>query len=175
MELNKSSEMVFSEEKDIKFGSKYLKARIVSLVVLAVGIIFLTAEIVFTVLAINEKNENDNKSRSSNTGQQEQKTTTFVPTRTSSSIPTTQLPTTEPTPASSTPSTHVPTTGPAPPSRCDFSEESKRVGLGEFLIRMKVTYYKLHPYEVCRVYPKGFKAPGLWPLKNQSSRAPDHH
>ena len=149
MELNKSSEMVFSEEKDITFGSKYSKARIVSLVVLAVGIIFLTAGIVLTVLALNEKNENDKKSRSSSTGQQEQKTTTFVPTRTSSSIPTTQgIPTTEPAPASSTPSTHVPTTGPAPPSRCDSSEEAKRVGLGEFLSRVKRTYYKLHPYEV---------------------------
>ena len=70
MELNKSSEIVFSEEKDINFGSKYSKARIVSLVVLAVGIIFLTAGIVLTVLALNEKNKNDNNSRSSNTGQQ---------------------------------------------------------------------------------------------------------
>ena len=31
---------------------------------------------------------------------------------------------------------------------CDFSEEAKRVGLGEFLDRVKTTYYKLHPYDV---------------------------
>ena len=34
------------------------------------------------------------------------------------------------------------------PSRCDFSEEAKRVGLAEFLARVKTTYYKLHPYNV---------------------------
>ena len=40
------------------------------------------------------------------------------------------------------------TATPSPPDRCGFSEEAKRVGLEEFLIRVKETYYKLHPYEV---------------------------
>ena len=34
------------------------------------------------------------------------------------------------------------------PAVCDFSEEAERVGLGEFLDKVKATYYKLHPYEV---------------------------
>ena len=34
------------------------------------------------------------------------------------------------------------------PAKCDYSEEAKRVGLGEFLDKVKSTYYKLHPYEV---------------------------
>lgn len=31
---------------------------------------------------------------------------------------------------------------------CDFSPEAKRVGLDEFLNRVKTTYYKLHPYNI---------------------------
>ena len=33
-------------------------------------------------------------------------------------------------------------------TKCDYSDEAKRVGLGEFLDKVKSTYYKLHPYEV---------------------------
>ena len=42
----------------------------------------------------------------------------------------------------------IPTTASVPSSRCDFSEEAKRVGLAEFLGRVKTTYYNLHPYEL---------------------------
>ena len=31
---------------------------------------------------------------------------------------------------------------------CSFSEEARRIGLAEFLGRVKATYYKLHPYDV---------------------------
>ena len=37
---------------------------------------------------------------------------------------------------------------PGPSGRCDFSEEAKGVGLGEFLNRVKASYYKLYPYDV---------------------------
>lgn len=33
-------------------------------------------------------------------------------------------------------------------AKCDYSEEAKRVGLGEFLDKVKSSYYKLHPYAV---------------------------
>ncbi|CAH3138466.1 unnamed protein product, partial [Pocillopora meandrina] len=33
-------------------------------------------------------------------------------------------------------------------AKCDYSEEAKRVGLGEFLDKVKSSYYKLHPYVV---------------------------
>ena len=33
-------------------------------------------------------------------------------------------------------------------TQCDFSEEAKRVGLSEFLDRVKATYFKLHPFDV---------------------------
>lgn len=37
---------------------------------------------------------------------------------------------------------------PAPPNTCNFSAEAQRVGLPEFLDRVKTAYYKLHPYAV---------------------------
>ena len=45
-------------------------------------------------------------------------------------------------------SSDLTTTTQAPSGQCDFSEEAQRVELGEFLSRVKATYYKLHPYEV---------------------------
>ena len=98
MEMNKSSETVFSDEKDVKSAASGFSAgRIVSIVILAVGLIFLLAGIVLIVLAVN----NDKKA----TGQRDQ-------------------------------------------NNCEFSREANRVGLGEFLSRVKATYYKLHPYDV---------------------------
>ena len=98
MEMNKSSETVFSDEKDVKSSTSNISiARIVSIVILAVGLIFLLAGIVLIVLAMS----NDKK----DTGQRDQ-------------------------------------------NRCEFSREAKRVGLGEFLNRVKATYHKLHPYDV---------------------------
>ena len=100
MEMNKSSETVFSDEKDVKSAASGFSAgRIVSIVILAVGLIFLLAGIVLIVLAVN----NDKKA----TGQRDQ-------------------------------------------NNCEFSREANRVGLGEFLSRVKATYYKLHPYDVHR-------------------------
>ena len=57
MELNKSSEMIFSDQRSIKFEGRDSKFRIVSLVVLAVGVIFLVVGIVLTVIALKEKDE----------------------------------------------------------------------------------------------------------------------
>ena len=42
----------------------------------------------------------------------------------------------------------VPSDNPAKYSKCEYSEEAKRVRLGKFLDKVKSTYYKLHPYEV---------------------------
>ena len=57
MELNKSSEMIFSDQRSIKFEGRDSKFRIVSLVLLAVGVIFLVVGIVLTVIALKEKDE----------------------------------------------------------------------------------------------------------------------
>jgi len=40
------------------------------------------------------------------------------------------------------------TTPKTPPNSCSYSEEAHRIGLAEFLGRVKATYYKLHPYDV---------------------------
>ena len=83
------------------------KERIVTLVMLAVSIIFFIVGIVLLAMASVYKNE----------------ATTAQP---------------------------IPTKNPVPSSRCDYSEEAKRVGLGEFLNRVKAAYYKLHPHDVYR-------------------------
>ena len=122
-ELSKSSEkMVIQDPEPIKFSGARSREKIIVLAVLAVGIILFIVGIVLIAVAAADMNESPSESPSSNK-RQEQKVTTPVPT------------------------TPFPTT-PVPSGRCDFSEEAKRVGLGEFLGRVKATYYKLHPYDV---------------------------
>lgn len=105
MELNKSSEIIISDQRDIRFEGKDSKIRIVSLVALAVGVIFLVVGIVLIVIAVKEKDE---KTHDPNIEKRENSLT----------------------------------------SGCDGSEEAKRIGLHEFLHRVKATYYELHPYEM---------------------------
>ena len=119
MEPTKSSEMIISDGPGITFGRKFSKERIITLVILTAAIIVLIVGIVLIAVASGETAEKS--SGSSSKQGQEDKTTASVPT-----------------------STAVPSS----PDRCDFSEEAKRVGLGEFLSRVKATYYKLHPYDV---------------------------
>ncbi|CAH3138463.1 unnamed protein product [Pocillopora meandrina] len=49
--------MIFSDQRSIKFEGRDSKFRIVSLVLLAVGVIFLVVGIVLTVIALKEKDE----------------------------------------------------------------------------------------------------------------------
>ena len=118
MEPFKSSEKLVIEDSGIKFTGGRSKERIITLVVLAVGIILFTVGIVLIAVAAVDKTESK-ISPGSSPGQQKQDVTSTVPTTT-----------------------------PVPPGRCGFSKEAKRVGLGEFLDRVKATYYKLHPYNV---------------------------
>lgn len=54
MEMNKSLEMVFFDEKDVKFVvSGFLVGRIVLIVILVVGLIFFFVGIVFIVFVVN--------------------------------------------------------------------------------------------------------------------------
>ncbi|KAL9986419.1 hypothetical protein ACROYT_G000566 [Oculina patagonica] len=119
MEPTKSSEMIISDSPGITFGSKLSKERIVTLVVLAVAVIILIVGVVLIAVAAGDKKTAEKESGSISKQDGDEKTTTLTPTA---------------------------TTGPS--SRCDFSEEAKRVGLDGFLNRVKETYYTLHPYEV---------------------------
>ena len=140
MELAKSSEMMFSEAPAAKFGSSPSKVRIVTFVLLAIGIIFLIVGVVLTVVAVlDKKNEKESPGSISKQGQ-EVETTIRTPKGEQEVETTIRTPT----------SIFSATTAPVPSSRCDFSEEAKRVGLDEFLSRVKATYYKLHPYNVNR-------------------------
>ena len=99
MQPTKSTEMMVSDGKGVTFGRERLsKERIITLVVLAVAMIFLIVGIALIAVAAAGKEKDDEKA--------------------------------------------------ANRAACDFSEEAKRVGLGEFLNKVKATYYKLHPYEV---------------------------
>ncbi|KAL9986420.1 hypothetical protein ACROYT_G000567 [Oculina patagonica] len=118
MEPSKSSEMIISDGPDIKFGDKLSKGRIITLVVLAVAVIILIVGIVLIAVAAGDK-KTEKSSGSGSKHSGEDKTTTLTPTAT-----------------------------PGPSSGCDFSVEAKKVGLAEFLGRVKATYYKLHPYDV---------------------------
>ena len=138
MESAKSTEMMIVEPSNVKFGRGLSKERTITLVVLAVGIIFLIVGIVLIAMAAGDKKTVEESSGSSSTQGQEEKTTASVP-------PTTIRP---PTSTLASTSTFAPTASPGPSSRCDFSEEAKRVGLAEFLGRVKTTFYKLHPYDV---------------------------
>ena len=137
MESAKSNEMMMFDDPGIKFENRSSRERILTFVVLAVGIIFLIVGIALIAVSADKNNEASvGKSGSTDKqGGKEEKTTAFVPTEITGS---TKNPTETPAP---------PTT-PATSSRCVFSEEAKRVGLSEFLGRVKATFYKLHPYDV---------------------------
>ena len=134
METSKSTEMIIFDGPGTTFGRKYSRARIITLVVLAVALIFLIVGIVLITIAANDRaSEKNEKSSGSNCKQEQEKPTAEPIPSTTIGVPTSNLP---------------PTATTSPSSRCDFSEEAKRVGLGEFLDRVKATYFKLHPYNV---------------------------
>ena len=119
MESAKSSEMMITENSDIKFGrSRLSKERIITLTLLAVAVIVLIVGI--ALIAISSSGKKSGKTSSGSTSKQEDEeeaATTVAPT--------------------------TPTT-----NRCNFSKEAQRVGLAEFIDRVKATNYKLHPYDV---------------------------
>ncbi|KAL9986418.1 hypothetical protein ACROYT_G000565 [Oculina patagonica] len=131
MEPTKSSEMIIPDGPGISFGNKLSKERIVTLVVLAVAVIILIVGVVLIAVAAGDKKTGEKASGSISKQEQEEKTTASVPSTIRDST-----------------STLASTASPGPTSRCDFSEEAKRVGLDEFFNRVKAIYYKLHPYEV---------------------------
>ena len=117
MDTTGSNQMMISEEgANVK---KVGKARIVTLILLAVAVIFLVVGIVLISVASSKKEGQHVKSGSGDAqGGNGEK-------------PTSAKPTSAPTETS-----------------CAFSEEAQRTGLHEFLSRVKNTYYKLHPYDV---------------------------
>ena len=140
MESSKSTEMIIFDGPETTFGKKFSKARIITLVVLAVALVFLIVGIVLITIAANDRaSEKNEKSSGSNCKQEQEKPTTESIPSTTIGVPTSTL-----RPTSNLP----PTATTSPSSRCDFSEEAKRVGLGEFLDRVKAAYFKLHPYDV---------------------------
>ena len=104
---------------EIKFGkSRFSKERVITISLLAIAFIFMIVGIVLMAVAASEKEVDKECASPSSSSHQEGQ-------------------------ARSTP---TPTT--APSSRCGFSEEAQKTGLAEFLDRVKLTYYKLHPYNV---------------------------
>ena len=172
MEHSKSTEMIILDGPQTTFGRRhYSKERIITLVVLAVALIFLIVGIVLITIAANDQASQKNEKLSGSSSKQEQegkitepipKTTEPIPS-TTIGVPMSTLPpgstlrpistlrpesTLRPISTLRPESTLRPTSNPSPSSTCDFSEEAKRVGLGEFLNRVKATYFKLHPYDV---------------------------
>ena len=133
MELSRSTEFVISEDSDSKSG-RSRKERIITIALLVVASIVLIVGVVLIAVA---STKNDAKSASTSTTMEPQQNS--VPTKESGSSSTVS------TKSGSTPT--VATTKPALHA-CAFSEEAQNVGLGEFLGRVKSTYYKLHPYDV---------------------------
>lgn len=132
MESAKSTEMMMSDP--IKFEYGVAKHRKITIALLVVAVIILIVGIVLiAVAASDKKSEGKLTGSSSKQGVGEEGTTAAPPTTTKSP------PTTKSSPTTKTPRA---------PNRCDFSEEAQRVGLAEFLSRVKATYYKLHPYDV---------------------------
>ena len=127
MDTTGSNQMMISEEgANVK---KLGKARIVTLILLAVAVIFLVVGIVLISVASSKKEGQHVKSGSGDAQRGNgEKPTSAKPT---SAKPTSAKPTSAPTETS-----------------CAFSEEAQRTGLHEFLSRVKNTYYKLHPYDV---------------------------
>lgn len=118
--------MISEEGANVK---KVGKARIVTLILLAVAVIFLVVGIVLISVASSKKEGQHVKSGSGDAQRGNgEKPTSAKPT---SANQTSAKPTSAPTETS-----------------CAFSEEAQRTGLHEFLSRVKNTYYKLHPYDV---------------------------
>ena len=132
MDTTGSNQMMISEEgANVK---KLGKARIVTLILLAVAVIFLVVGIVLISVASSKKEGQHVKSGSGDAQRGNgEKPTSAKPTSANQTIakPTSAKPTSAPTETS-----------------CAFSEEAQRTGLHEFLSRVKNTYYKLHPYDV---------------------------
>ena len=104
---------------EVKFDERrFSKERVVTISFLAVAFIFMIVDIVLMAVAASEK-EVDKKCASPSPSSHQEGQARSTPT---------------------------PTT--APSSRCGFSEEAQKAGLAEFLDRVKLTYYKLHPYNV---------------------------
>lgn len=116
-------------DSEIKFYGGRSKERMISLAIFAVGVILFIVGIVLIAVAAADKNETEKRTGNSSTGKQGESEETTAPLTTTTKSPLTA-------------------TTQAPSGRCDFSEEAQRVGLGEFLSRVKATYYKLHPYDV---------------------------
>ena len=74
METAKSTEMIVSEGPHTTFGKRSSKERIVTVVVLAVALIFLIVGIVLIAVAANDQ-KNEKSSRSTSKQEQEKKTT----------------------------------------------------------------------------------------------------
>lgn len=122
METTKSNEMMLSQEgPNVK---KLGKARIITLILLAVAVIFLVVGIVLISVA-SSKNEGHHVKSGSGDAQSGN----------------------DEKPTSANQTSTKPTSAPTE-TRCAFSEEAQRTGLHEFLSRVKNTYYKLHPYDV---------------------------
>ena len=132
MEFSRSTEFVISEDSDTKSG-RSRKERIITIALLVVASIVLIVGVVLIAVA---STKNDAKSASTSTTMEPQQNS--VPTKESGSSSTVS------TKSGSTPT--VATTKSALHT-CAFSEEAQNVGLGEFLGRVKSTYYKLHPYD----------------------------
>ena len=111
------------------------RARIITIALLVVAAIVLIVGIALIAVAASNKKTDEKSSGSTlkQGGEGEATTTTKTSTTKTSTTATT---------------TTVPPTTKAPSSRCDFSEEAQKIGLAEFLSRVKATYYKLHPYDV---------------------------
>ena len=131
MELSRSTEFVISEDSDSKSG-RSRKERIITIALLVVASIVLIVGVVLIAVA---STKNDAKSASTSTTIEPQQNS--VPTKESGSS-------TVSTKSGSTPTV---TTTKSALHTCAFSEEAQNVGLGEFLGRVKSTYYKLHPYD----------------------------
>ena len=138
MESSKSTEMIIVDGPGTTFTRKYSKERIITYGVLVVALVFLIVGIVLITIAANDKKNE----KSGSTSKQEQEEKTTEPNSSTTIGAPTSAPTSTPT------STPPPTATTSPLSRCNFSEEAKRVGLGEFLDRVKETYFKLHPHDV---------------------------
>ena len=129
--------MIISEEDPNvkKLGGK---ARIMTLILLAVAVIVLVVGIVLISVASSKKEGHHVKPGSADVQ------------KGNGEKPTTEKPTSaRPTSARSTsakPTSAKPTSAPTEKS-CAFSKEAQRTGLPEFLSLVKNTYYKLHPYD----------------------------
>ena len=133
MELSRSTEFVISGDSDSKSG-RSRKERIITIALLVVASIVLIVGVVLIAVA---STKNDAKSASTSTTMEPQQNS--VPTKESGSSSTVSTKSgSTPTVATTKSTLHT----------CDFSEEAQNVCLGEFLGRVKSTYYKLHPYDV---------------------------